>query len=376
MGECTLDKRPELEALTDDILDNLAWPYPEEILAGLDEVVVFGTGGAADCVADILNRYRVHIVCYVDNDVKKHGSLFRQRPVISPDELIHHDQTILIASSWARDIALQLNELDKSFLDFSFCVDFERWKNHFNHKIFNVKKSVEIGKKYLNGVDLQRYMGCIRYRQTYNPLHLVGLSHSHYMNPNVLPESTDIYIDGGAWHGDTLIELKDLLGEGIEIHSFEPDEANYKILSTLIADKGFSNCHAVKKALWNQITTLNFMQSHEAVHTMQSRVSSLSSANQPFTEIEATTIDDYTALISGTPSYIKMDIEGAEPEALRGAQTLLKTNPPKLAISAYHEPNHLWELIEEIHSLNDNYKFWFSHHSQHLFESVIYARAG
>jgi len=109
---------------------------------------------------------------------------------------------------------------------------------------------------------------------------------------------------------------------------------------------------------------------------MQSRVSSSSSANQSFTEVEATTIDDYTALISGTPSYIKMDIEGAEPEALRGAQTLLKTKPPKLAISAYHDPNHLWELIEEIHSLNDNYKFWFSHHSQHLFESVVYARAG
>ena len=376
MEECTLDKKQKESLLTKDILTNLQWPSPENILLQLNEVIVFGTGAAAESVTKVLEQYGVNILCYADNDIAKQQLLFHDKQVMAPEKLKKAPQLILIASLWAKDIAAQLRQLECKYLDFSFCVDFLRWKDHFNCEVFDVEKAVNVGLNFLRGVDLQNYLGCIRYRQTYDPMHLESPKHDHYMNPNVFPTSDDVYIDGGAWQGDTLLELKDLCGKNIEIHSFEPDEKNYNILTSMIAKKHIPNCTVIKKALWDCNTTLKFVASAEAVHSMQSRVSGDGLTNQKATEVIATTLDNYSQTIGRKPSYIKMDIEGAEPQALNGAADLLKHCSPKLAISAYHEPNHIWQLIEQINGINSSYKFWFEHHSQHLLESVLYAKAG
>lgn len=375
MEVCILGNQTKNELLRQDILANLQWSSPEQILSQLDEVIVFGTGGAGECVTQILTQYQVNILCYVDNDPSRQQQLFHGKPVISPEQLKNSTHLVLIASLWARDIALQLLQLECKYLDFSFCVDFTRWKDHFNCEIFDATKAVEMGQKHLAGEDLYSFLGCIRYRQTYDPLQLTTPCHEHYMSSTVAPCSDDVYIDGGAWQGDTLLELKTLCGNAIEVHSFEPDDNNRKILTDLIAKQSIPHCYAIKKALWYQEDKLNFVTSAEAVHTMQSRVSTDVSAHEQVTEVSATTIDCYAKTLPRKPTYIKLDIEGAEPQALKGAAMLMREAPPKLAISAYHEPNHLWQLIEQIANSNSDYHFWFVHHSQHLFESVIYAKA-
>jgi len=375
MEECILDKKQKDSLLTKDILTNLQWPSPENILLQLSEVIVFGTGAAAKSVTKVLEQYGVNILCYADNDIAKQQLLFHDKQVMAPEKLKKAPQLILIASLWAKDIAAQLRQLECKYLDFSFCVDFLRWKDHFNCEVFDVERAVNVGLNFLQGADLKNYLGYIRYRQTYDPMHLESSKHDHYLNPNVFPTSDDVYIDGGAWQGDTLLELKDLCGKNIEIHSFEPDEENYNILRSMIAKKHIPNCTVIKKALWDCNTTLKFVASAEAVHTMQARVSGDGLTDQKATEVIATTLDNYIQTIGRKPSYIKMDIEGAEPQALNGSAGLLKYCSPKLAISAYHEANHIWQLIEQINSINSSYKFWFEHHSQHLLESVLYAKA-
>ena len=376
MEVCILDKDKIISTLSEEILGTRQWLSPEEILSDLVDVIIFGTGGAAESVTNVLQSYKINILCYVDNDPKKQDTFFHGKPVLAPEKITNSPNLVLIASLWARDIAKQLHQLECKYLDFSFCVDFQRWARHFDFRNFDARKAFDVGNEFLSGQDLKYYLGCIRYRQTYDPLELFPPNHDHYMNPHVLPTSDDIYIDGGSWQGDTLNELKAACGEDIEVHCFEPDDENYKILLKHLKKEKNQRLYIVKKALWSKSTTLRFVTSAEAIHSMQSRVCKDKNHDQQVTEVPATAIDDYTKLIPNKPSYIKMDIEGAEPQALEGAYNLLNKFPPKLAISAYHEPNHLWQLIEQIHSINPDYKFWFTHHSQHLFESVIYAKKG
>ena len=70
---------------------------------------------------------------------------------------------------------------------------------------------------------------------------------------------------------------------------------------------------------------------------------------------------------------IKMDIEGAEPYALRGASRLIQRHKPSLAICTYHSLEHLWELPLFIHSLVPEYTIRFRHHTRSMFETVCYA---
>jgi FkbM family methyltransferase len=71
--------------------------------------------------------------------------------------------------------------------------------------------------------------------------------------------------------------------------------------------------------------------------------------------------------------FVKMDIEGAELAALAGATGLLARHRPRLAVSAYHRPAHLWEVPQRIHALNPAYRLFFAHHTPIRWESVCYA---
>ena len=73
------------------------------------------------------------------------------------------------------------------------------------------------------------------------------------------------------------------------------------------------------------------------------------------------------------PTYIKMDVEGVEPDALWGAREIIKKHSPILAITAYHEAEHLWTLPLLMHALQPEYKLFFRRYAEATFEIVWYA---
>ena len=68
-----------------------------------------------------------------------------------------------------------------------------------------------------------------------------------------------------------------------------------------------------------------------------------------------------------------MDIEGAEIEALKGAEKTIKRCKPKLAICIYHEYEHLYKIPMMIKEMVPEYKLYMRHHSDTSSETVIYA---
>ena len=73
------------------------------------------------------------------------------------------------------------------------------------------------------------------------------------------------------------------------------------------------------------------------------------------------------------PTFINMDIEGAELNALKGAENLIKKNKPDLAISVYHYPRHIWEIPLYLKSLNLEYKFYLRNYTSFSYDTIVYA---
>jgi len=71
--------------------------------------------------------------------------------------------------------------------------------------------------------------------------------------------------------------------------------------------------------------------------------------------------------------YIKMDIEGDELKALRGLKKTIQSHRPQLAISIYHDKDHLYNIPLYITSIVDNYSLYLNAYSDSFIDSVLYA---
>ena len=73
------------------------------------------------------------------------------------------------------------------------------------------------------------------------------------------------------------------------------------------------------------------------------------------------------------PTHVKLDIEGAESDALDGMTGLLTAVRPRLAVCAYHRPDHLWTLLLQLAALDLGYRFHMRCYGAQCFETVLYA---
>ncbi|WP_341582253.1 FkbM family methyltransferase [Marinobacter metalliresistant] len=349
------------------------WRSPDQVLEELSSVAVFGTGQCGVALTQLLEQRGISVCYYLDNAADKQGTEFFNKPVHSPEVAYRDQPVVLVASFWAREIAGQLSKHGIEYYDFSFSTDYNRWKNHFSPDHFNAKKALDVGTKFLEGADKQAFFGCVRYRQTMDPLSLQPSEFDHYFHPSVSPTGGDWFVDGGAWQGDTVEYLKNKFGSRIGIHCFEPDTLNRKVLSQMVHDRQYEDVVISSLGLWSHSETLRFLKSEDVGHSMQARVDNRAGESLVF-EVEAKDLDSYCIETDLKPDFIKLDVEGAESQVMMGSERVLQECQPRLAISAYHEPEDLWSLMVRIYETNPRYRFYFGHHSQNLFESVVYAR--
>lgn len=208
------------------------------------------------------------------------------------------------------------------------------------------------------------YFDAIRYRQTHNPKDApVYSKHDQYFVKDIVPlTAKEVFVDCGAYDGDTMKEfIKASHGHFQGIVCFEPVEKYHQRLSKRSKGK---NVTAIRAGVYKETTTLKF-------NAEGGKGSSISNAEEHTISVPVCALDDVPECQNAT--FIKMDVEGAELDALKGAKETISRNKPKLAICIYHYHRDFVEIPKWIHSLVPEYKLYVRHHAFSVNETVLYA---
>ena len=228
----------------------------------------------------------------------------------------------------------------------------------FGNDIFNrefiEKNRAEIEKAYLLFEDEESkriYRGCIEFMfgGELDVLESITTDKSEAFENILKLNSKETFLDLGAYRGDTVEEfLHYAKGEYENIIALEPDRRSYKKL--LAYSENLNNIETVQKAVSDKDSVALF-------NAAAGRQSSFSDKGD---EIETVTVD--TLAIGKKITYLKMDVEGAEYEAICGAEKTLVNHKPKLNIALYHKSEDIFLLPLKVASINPDYKFYIRRH--------------
>lgn len=180
----------------------------------------------------------------------------------------------------------------------------------------------------------------------------------------------EVFIDGGAFVGDSIQHLLNFAkrdgGSIRKVIAFEPDKSNIVNLKSnfaknkkiLIIEKGLSDRKKILSFLSNGSSSY-FLQGEEQTNL------------ENILQIQCTSIDEMPECHDAT--FIKMDIEGAEMEALIGGAGTIGKNLPKLAICIYHSLEDMVRIAEYLHENYPRYKLYIRQHTANHAETVLYA---
>jgi len=168
----------------------------------------------------------------------------------------------------------------------------------------------------------------------------------------------EVFIDAGAFIGDTAIDFVSRTGGEYIIHSFEPNPVIYKKLQNAVSGNERIICHQV--GLGNKSEELSFTTSTGGDGKV------------------VATGDVKVQIITGdslnlAPTWIKADVEGSEMALLQGFQRTIKQYKPRLSICVYHNSYDLWEIPQYIKSLVPDYQFMLLHRCKSWAETVLFA---
>lgn len=163
----------------------------------------------------------------------------------------------------------------------------------------------------------------------------------------------EIFIDVGAYVGDSVQEFIDATSDCYKkIIAFEPDIHNFEKAKSAIRDE---RIEWYLKGVGEKNETLYFQNEtgelDEGAHVVTDE-------DRATSRIEIVNLDDF---VKEEVTYIKMDIEGMELNAIKGASSLIRNQKPKLAISVYHRTEDIVEIPRLILELNPEYKLYLRH---------------
>jgi len=248
--------------------------------------------------------------------------------------------------------------------------------NHIDRDLVRERRTVAVGMLdgYLNKYDL---------RSDGFPITL----HAHHLNiqntfslqqygytkngKSIQAEAGDVVIDGGGCWGDTALYFAHRVGPAGQVICFEFVPENLKILRSnleLNPELG-PRVKIAENALWDRSgDTLNF-------HGDGPGTSVLGDQHNAMRSVQTLSIDSLVEA-NGLQKvdFIKLDIEGAEPKALKGAEQTIRRFRPKLAVSLYHSLDDFVEIPAYLRSLGLGYEFYLDHFTIHHEETVLFAR--
>lgn len=351
------------------------WEMFNKNVEGKD-VYLFGYNGALNIIAKLqMFNYPWNVVAIMDNDKVKQGETRvcnREYKVLAPEYLSTiKDKSkivVLICGTYTKEMSRQLDKLQiENYYSEFWMSRSEKLKNIYPQEIDN--RSADLVKSYLadneskniyNKIIEKRLSGDI----DYTDIMYRGMS-EYFISEYWEPFLDGVYIDGGAYDGDTIEEIvRWTKGDFKQIYSFEPQANLFKSIDENIKCKYGERLKLFNRGLWSSETRLSFADGDDIV--------SGSITDSPSKSIITTCkIDD---VVDEKVSFIKMDIEGAEIEALKGAEKTIKRDRPCMAVCIYHKQADLWEIPMLIHSMVPEYKFYLKHCGVSIFGTILYAK--
>lgn len=354
-----------------------------DLMAGpsKDLIVLFGAGRVGRKTLTGLRRAGIEPLAFADNDASLWNTSVEGVEVLSPGEAArrHGDRATFVITIWRGEATDRMAQRESQMrnLGCRYVVPFPPlfWKHaevflpHYAvdlpHRVHQQADDVRRASRlWSSGASRNEYLAQLRWRllgefdALYHPV-----QHTMYFPLDLCPLSDhEVFVDCGAYDGDSIRSFLDKTRNSFQrIYSFEPDPTNFGKLEKEVALCPERESIALQRAaVGAQSGTVTFSgDGNEA-----------SSVGKGDMVVNCVALDE--VLSGAQPTYIKMDIEGAELDALNGACKIIQRYSPVLAVCSYHVQDHLWKIPLLIQSINPNYSFFLRPHLVEGWDLVCY----
>ncbi len=339
------------------------------------QLYLFGGGVGAKGILDDMRKYGGpwKIAGVVDNDKRKWGTSIGKDIIINnPNILLREGRTpdqlaVLICGMHTGEIGKQLEDMGirnyySEFWMSAWMKDFYKADVDFG-KIEQVKNILfdQRSRDVLDAVVEKRKLGFMDYTDIKEWTETEYFL-SEFWKPK--EDGKEVFVDGGGYIGDTIEEFMNWTkGDYKRIYSFEPQKDKITVLKTKLWQWG-DKVKLYEKGLWSCNTTLSFKNGDDIYS------GKIVKEHQSECKIETVALDE---LIEEHVTFLKLDIEGAETEAIKGARHIIQRDKPRQAICIYHKPNDLWEIPLMIHEMVPEYKLFIRHMGIRCYSTILYA---
>lgn len=288
-------------------------------------VVIAGAGMMGNMAYKALRHAGYEVTYYIDNDPDKQGKEKNGIPVISFSEYVlkaAEDDSVVVIDATVRAVVFHTQLVQMGYDP---------------HRIF-----------FSSDYGVRSAFGNI-----------------YFDLPELQCEDEEVFIDAGSFNGESTLGFIDWCGKRgyKKVYAFEPLEDGCAMTREKLC--GCHDIELLKCVLGEKDGTMGFMQ-RDGI--MGSQAVSESAGG---TVMDMRSID--SVLKGERATFIKMDIEGSELAALKGARKTLEQYKPKLAISLYHKPEDILDIPEYILSVRPDYKLYLRLYSNMFCDFILYA---
>ena len=324
-------------------------------------IILYGAGATGDLTADLYLELGIRVECFCDSYAKGiHKNGLR---IISPDEMkANYPNSMIVITGVAFYDAIykylrSLEFTDEQITRTPALYSYKTIEPHLNGYEWAYDFFTDAASK---AIILQRLESFLL--ATPCPYSLP--TEMYFEQTLIRLSDNEVFVDCGAFTGDTVEDFIKRVNSYKHIYAFEPEAQNGVIIEKNLSL--YPNITVIHKGVWDVETELRF----SAGNSIASRLE-----DSGTTIIPVTTIDNIFSgnQLSDMPTFIKMDIEGAEFEALSGAKHIIELARPKLAICIYHKIEDIYKLTQLIHSFRSDYKFALRQYRVSVFDTVLYA---
>lgn len=321
-------------------------------------ILLYGMGDGADKILKVFESYGIKAsgVFASDEFVRGHDFAgFPVRTLAQTIDIFGEDIVIVISfASQRAEVLEKMYELNAKFDVVApdvpvagegvFNLEFAKANEKEFDKVFELLAD-ERSKYVLDKMICFKLTGKIEYLKQ-------GEDNKDEIFKNILkPTENEYFVDLGAYNGDTIRELLSYTdGKFASITALEPDKRNFRKLKKYVEENLSGDIVLENAGAWDNDCVLTFA----AKAGRNSRIS------EKGIQTNMRAVD--LVLQGKQCTFLKMDVEGSEKEAILGAKNTLQKWKPKLNIAAYHRNEDLFALVLQIYEICPEYKFYFRHH--------------